>query len=400
MRPSEPLYIATLHRPSLVLGGIQQHVKVFARYCEGLGVQPVLVSPFHASKSLVYPLFGLRRLLAGGWNARWYDHSHYRLLLHVLKRRIDRRGRSFIYAQDPVSARAALELRSAGWDVAITMTAHFNISIADEWAGKGYIGKDDATFRSMLERDDAVLRAVDRLVFVSDYMRREVNRRIPDLDRQRQTVVPNAIYAPPVHRTARCSDGGDLISIGGLEPRKNHEFLIRVLAAARARGSIYTLTIVGDGPLRSSLQRLADSLGVSSQVTFAGAIPDAAPLIARHRVYVHAARMENLCIVIIEALAAGRPVFAAPVGGVPELFRDGVEGRMWHLSDPERAADALISVLDNPKVYGAMSEAARRRYEAAFTPEATQPRLFAAIFGRSATLRAATDDREYSSVTA
>jgi glycosyltransferase involved in cell wall biosynthesis len=268
-------------------------------------------------------------------------------------------------------------LESSGWQVQIVLAVHFNGSIADEWAGKGYIARGDRTYRAMVTRDEQVLRAVDRIIFVSEYACREAKLSIAGLDRRKLSVIPNSVYAPPVDDNASLL--GDLISIGGFEPRKNQEFLLRVLAAARDRGQIYTLTLVGSGPLQQPLRRLAESLGVSEQVRFPGALPDAAPLISRHRAYVHAALMENLPIVIIEALAAGRPAFAVPVGGIPEIFRDRIEGRMWELHDPDGAAAALISVLGAPDVYAAMAKAARARYEAWFTPEATQPRLLAAV---------------------
>jgi glycosyltransferase involved in cell wall biosynthesis len=207
-----------------------------------------------------------------------------------------------------------------------------------------------------------------------------VNLRLPGLDAARQSVVPNAVYEATTDGDA-AAPRGDLISIGGFEPRKNQQFLLRVLAACRARGARYTLTLVGDGPQRASLRQLAGDLGIADQIVFTGARSNAAPLIGGHRAFVHAARMESLGIVLIEALAAGKPVFAAPVGGIPELFTDGVEGCSWSLDAPEEAAARLISVLEDPRQLAAMSQAARVRYQTLFTPEATQPRLLASIRG-------------------
>jgi glycosyltransferase involved in cell wall biosynthesis len=113
---------------------------------------------------------------------------------------------------------------------------------------------------------------------------------------------------------------------------------------------------------------LTDELAVSDQVRFLGHVPDAARLLASHRVFAHAATMESLGIVIVEALAAGRPVLAPAVGGIPEVLSDGVEGRFWPLDDPTRAARQLIQILEDPETAQAMSLAARRRYEGHFTP--------------------------------
>lgn len=381
---AKPLFIVTVHRAERVVGGIQQHIRVFREYCRRVGVPTAVVTPFQAPRWLVYGLFGFRRLLSGSWNARWYHFSHGALARRQLRRQVDRRRQSLIYAQDPISARAALALRRQGWKLRITLVVHFNFSMADEWVGKGHLRAGSAAYRAMLASDDEVLGAVDEIVFVSEYMRIEVNRRLARPDPARQRVVPNAVYPVAAQADPQLvAIRGDLISIGGFEPRKNQQFLLRVLAAARARGQVYTLTLVGDGPLHQSLRRLSEELGISGQVHFTGALSNAAPLIANHRAYVHAARMENLSIVIIEALAAGRPVFAAPVGGTPELFTDGLEGRAWHLSDPSEAAAMLIEVMEDAQRCSEMSAAARARYESCFTPQATQPRLLAAIQGSS-----------------
>jgi glycosyltransferase involved in cell wall biosynthesis len=114
---------------------------------------------------------------------------------------------------------------------------------------------------------------------------------------------------------------GDLVSIGTLEPRKNQAYLLRVLAAINAQGRAYTLSLVGQGPDRKQLKDLARELGVAHQVRFLGYRGKAAHLLAGYRAYVHAATMENLSVTVIEALASELPVFAAPVGGIPEIFR-------------------------------------------------------------------------------
>jgi glycosyltransferase involved in cell wall biosynthesis len=166
-----------------------------------------------------------------------------------------------------------------------------------------------------------------------------------------------------------------LISVGSLEPRKNQAFLLRVLAKAQAQGTRYELTLVGDGQDRRSLEALAQALGVRDQVVFTGFRPDVSKLFATHRAYVHSSRLENMPVAPIEAMAHGLPVFAAPVGGVGEVFRDGQEGRYWSLDDPTEAARILTATLADAPVHRRMSSAALRRYDVEFAPEVVGRRL-------------------------
>jgi glycosyltransferase involved in cell wall biosynthesis len=89
-------------------------------------------------------------------------------------------------------------------------------------------------------------------------------------------------------------------------------------------------------------------------------------MIARHRVLVHAARIENMPITLIEALAAGRPILAPAVGGITEIFDHGVEGYHWPLQDIDTAAALLIELLGTQDTYRRFSQAALQRYRSKF----------------------------------
>ena len=84
---------------------------------------------------------------------------------------------------------------------------------------------------------------------------------------------------------------------------------------------------------------------------------------------------------VLEALGAGKPVLAAPVGGISEQVTDGVEGFYWTLGDPVAAAHRLIRLLEDPVLYERMSRAARMRYERCYAPEVVMPRLMEAVLG-------------------
>jgi glycosyltransferase involved in cell wall biosynthesis len=112
---------------------------------------------------------------------------------------------------------------------------------------------------------------------------------------------------------------------------------------------------------------------------FAGFRKNAAGLIAKHRVLAHAARIENMPITLIEALAAGRPILAPAVGGIAEIFDDAVEGYHWPLADIDTAATLLIKVLSDAEIYQRFSQAALRRYRTKFDCDTLVRRWLTAV---------------------
>jgi glycosyltransferase involved in cell wall biosynthesis len=286
-----------------------------------------------------------------------------------------------VYAQDPTSAAIALEQRRKGYAFRLVSVVHYNESEAHEFAANGLTHPGGRLWNRFMEREARVLPQVDKLLFVSDFMRRTVTSRLSHV--KHAEVIPNA-PGVSIPGRARTIVAGDLITIGTLEPRKNHAFLLRVVGIARSLGREYRLTVVGDGPLRNELERQASSLGIAPNVRFLGYVHGAADLIAEHRVLAHAARMENLPIVLLEAMQRGVPLLAPAVGGIPEMFDDGVEGRFWPLDDERRAAEVLIETLESEPRRTSMGAAAHRRFLRGYSPDALAPRWLGALFPEGA----------------
>ncbi|OFW15529.1 MAG: hypothetical protein A3F70_09770 [Acidobacteria bacterium RIFCSPLOWO2_12_FULL_67_14] len=389
MKTNPTIYVVLAMRPSHQTG-VYAHVEAFASYAAKIGVRVRVVTPFDMSPFLLYPFYGVGHL-AKPFSRRfwlgWHLYSHSLVLRRQLSKVVPRTQPSIVYAQQLIAADAALELKRRGYPIQVVMTAHFNRSEVTEWVERGALKEDDRLHAWMLSVERRVLRDVDRLTFPSKFVH-DLWRRDAMQDEQ----VPNFVFEPPQPASQRWS--GDLITIGTLEPRKNHAYLLRVLSHARRLGHSYRLTIVGDGELVSSLRALAMSLGVADIVTFAGFVPRAASLLHTHRVYGHSARIENCPIVLLEAMAAGRPICAAPVGGIPELFDNDVQGLYWSLDDPEGAAHALIRLLEDRNVYDRMSKAARQRYVQRFAPDVVGPRLLRVVMGSSRETVAVADQGE------
>jgi glycosyltransferase involved in cell wall biosynthesis len=348
--------------------GVQTYFNSFHSYLYNHKIKSYVITPFLAQKWLVFPIFGLRKIIdpiSGIISVWWYRYWHYLLLKQVLKRHIVALAEEdvVIFAQCPLSAKAALETRTSKRQK-VVMVIHYNISQADEWVLKGKIRLNSWLYNQIKELESEVIQKIDKLVHVSDFMKTIVEKHMPSATEVESIVLPTFSRMPVPLQNSPAH--GDLISIGTLEPRKNHSYILSVLAEAKKLGYTYSLTLVGDGPSRNALEGLARSLNIDDQVNFLGFQPDAASLLHNHRIYVHSALLDNKPIALLEALACSRPVLAAPVGGIPECFSDGVEGFYWLLDNPSLGAQKLIELMEDSFAYAAMQAAAKKRFVTCF----------------------------------
>ena len=344
--------------------GVQAHVQTYVDGRRTLGRSTTVVTPFDAPRGLYLPMFALRRIIerlsssAGVW---WYREVHGAVLTYALWRTL-RSGRpTVIYVQDPVSAAAALRARRNERQ-RVVMALHFNLSQADEWADKGQIRRDGRYFGRIRRFEAATLPRLDGLMCVSQFSFDQIAERIPTVTAVPTTVIPNGVTDPGAPAAAGPEPKSRLITIGSVEPRKNHRYAIEIVAASRRAGGTLTLTIVGDGPERSALEALCGRLGVSDAVEFAGFRHNAADMIPGHDAYLHTATMESFGIVLVEAMSRQVPVFATKVGGVVDVFTDGVEGRFIPSDDADAAAAIIIAVLDDQHQRSQMAKAARATF--------------------------------------
>ena len=380
----ESLYRSAKNRPQILLAsmmrregktGLQTYSRMVISFLESQQIPCALITPYDAPLWQVYPVFGMRKLIepinssAGVW---WHDHWHAHFLEAALRKRLCHSQSCPVYAQCPPSADAALNARHLPTQ-RIVMAVHFNLSQADEWVSKGMIPQDGRLYRAIVNREQEVLLQLDGLVFVSEFMHRELLLRHPGIARIPYAVIPNFIADPGRQETA--SIDADLISIGTLEPRKNQGYLLDVIAAAYAHGTALRLTIVGDGQDRAALESKARKLHIAHLVRFAGFVSNAAQMLSRHRAYVHTARLENMPLALIEALSRGLPVFAPAVGGIPEIFDDGVEGRFLPLDNADKAALEMLEWLRSPQQMARAAKAARSRFLSHFQSREAAARL-------------------------
>jgi len=362
--------------------GVQTHFNQLRAHLDGRGCGAILITPFDAPKSLVYPVFAVRKLLdrsSGAASVWWYRHWHEAFLTMALRKTLAKNPNCVVYAQCPLSARAALRVRGA--EQRVVMIVHFNGSQADEWTDMRGIARNGLLARRIRAMEARVLPSLDGIVHVSRYMKNRLETTIPALRTVRNEVIPNFCRAPVP--SAADLPLVDVISVGTLEPRKNQRFLLEVIAHAMRQGKRYTLALVGNGQDRAALERLVRDLGIEKQVAFLGHRRNAVEIMGSARVYAHAALLENLPLALIEAMACGLPVLAPPVGGIPDLFENGEAGLFWDLDDAAGAGDLLIRILENAAERQRMAAAAKRTFEERFTASRVGDRLYAFIVGRA-----------------
>jgi glycosyltransferase involved in cell wall biosynthesis len=162
--------------------------------------------------------------------------------------------------------------------------------------------------------------------------------------------------APPFRRTR------NVLFVGRLEAVKGVDTLLRAVALAAGQVDGLSVTIAGDGEDRSRLEKMSSDLGLDQTVQFCGWLSreEVAVCYAQAEIVaIPSVWPETLASVGVEALAAGRPVVASDVGGIPEVVADGVTGRLVRRRDARMLADALVDILTNAETAERMSLSSR-----------------------------------------
>jgi glycosyltransferase involved in cell wall biosynthesis len=178
-------------------------------------------------------------------------------------------------------------------------------------------------------------------------------------------IVRNGVGTAEFEPVAAGPDATDIVCVGELRPVKAIDVLIQSLAILKGSGRRVTATIVGEGPDDTKLQAQAERLGLADEVRFVGFRP-AREAFAMGRMLVIPSRAESLPYVVLEAAAAGVPIIATEVGGVPEIFGPHAA----HLIAPDDIAalvEAMRAALADPAATHRVAEQVRARVRAEFS---------------------------------
>lgn len=193
------------------------------------------------------------------------------------------------------------------------------------------------------------------------------------IDGTRVAIVPSGVETQSFRDLDRAAarralaldaDARVLVIVASLHGRKGHAVLLEALARLAREGTRPLCLAAGTGPQGQELQDLATRLGLGAQVRWLGQLDDIRPVLAAADVVVMPSLAEGLGVAAIEAMAAGRPVVASAVGGLPELIDDGEQGLLVAPGDPAALAAALRRCLADDATCARLGAAGRLRAEA------------------------------------
>ena len=211
------------------------------------------------------------------------------------------------------------------------------------------------------------------------------------IDAAKLRVIPNAVDLARFARTRRRRKRGgsfDVLFVGRLDRQKGVDVLLRALSVLKV-GRTVRVQLVGDGPQREALMRLADELRLTD-VTFAGRSDRIPELLGEADVLVLPSRWEGLPNVVLEALAAGCPVIGTDVVGTRDLITDGVNGLLVPSDDPQALARAMTTLAADADLGERLAVCGRdtARRHAIPTMAAAHESLYRNVLGRSRPARA------------
>lgn len=175
----------------------------------------------------------------------------------------------------------------------------------------------------------------------------------------RIAVIPNGLDLTRFSDLPVARNGRTVMTVANLRPEKGHRTLLAAAVRVLASFPDARFRVVGDGPERGRLERLAAELGVAHAVEWLGHRDDVAALLGQADISVVPSTSEAFPNAAVEAMAAGVPVVASAVGGLVELVRPGQNGLLVPHSDPAALAQAIELLLGDARLRGRLGRAAR-----------------------------------------
>jgi glycosyltransferase involved in cell wall biosynthesis len=148
-------------------------------------------------------------------------------------------------------------------------------------------------------------------------------------------------------------------SLGRLDPKKQFDMILRVLALLRKDRKDFHFLLIGDGPEKASLENMAEVLGIAEYITFAGEVPGASAWLGALDIFCFTSLDEGLPNAVMEAAAAGVPVVAWRLPFVEELLNDGKMALLVEPEDINQFKDALLKLFLSPDLRIIMGQAGR-----------------------------------------
>ena len=220
----------------------------------------------------------------------------------------------------------------------------------------------------------ALMNNTDLFLFESAFARDTYQRTIGTPEGLVRCVF-NGVTAGEFDPVVKADDATDLIYVGEFRRIKGADLLIEAVAKLRAAGHRVTLTLAGDGEESASIKAQVEKLGLGEAVRFIGHVK-ARYGFSKGSLLVVPSRGDSMPYVVIEAGAAGIPMIAAKIGGIPEIFGEHVDG-LFAPSNADAMAGAIQAALKDPAVTRERAKSLRERIFMHFSQQAMVEGVFA-----------------------
>jgi glycosyltransferase involved in cell wall biosynthesis len=241
--------------------------------------------------------------------------------------------------------------------------------------GSLHFGKETLSGRAYLAFERMLMRRRTLYLFESRYAAETFRKKIGE-PRGSVRIIHNGVGVGEFDPIPIDEGATDLVFLGELRHLKGIDVLLRALALLHRNDRGVTLSVVGDGPQAGELRAQADELGLANTVRFLDSMP-ARLALAKGRTMVVPSRSESLPYVVLEAAAAGKPLIATRVGGIPEIFGPQ-SGSLIPPDDSEALAKAISHMLDNPGAAEADAKALKNRVASGFSVDMMVDSIIAA----------------------
>ena len=364
-----------IYMPSLEGGGAERAMVDLANglQSEGLTMDMVVIrddGPWRALMASDVSLVALR--------SRWTLTGFVKLLRYL------RRARPEVVVANGTSS-IILAMFARTLSPGFTVVARIPVNLS---AGLAAV---NLKWRVMRAAQSWLLPRVDAIVTNSLGSSTDIGRNLPTASARVRTIynpvvwpgLPEQAGMPVQHPWFQREDTPVILSVGRLEPQKDHATLIRAFAlVARQRDA--RLVVLGEGSARRNLVNLTHEFGIADRVDLAGFHANPFAFMAKSRLFVLSSTQEGMPNVLIQAMACGTPVVSTDCPSGPrEVLEDGRWGPLVPVGDVDALADAMLATLDRPPARASLVARAE-----AFPAEASiqaYMRLIAELRRRTAT---------------
>ncbi len=225
-------------------------------------------------------------------------------------------------------------------------------------------------------------RYFDRIVTVSEDLERRLSDKFPS---SKLLTIHNAIDPAKLSVKRSCRetraefgvpDDHLLIgSAGRMVPVKGYDRFIQMARAIREKSPKTGFILVGDGPQKGALMSLAKDLGLGDAIVFTGFRDDVYDIINCLDIFVISSLHEGIPMVLLEAMAFGKPVVATAVGGIGEVIEKEISGLLVPADNPPALAEACLRLLENSELRRSLSQQSRLRIDHEFCINSLRRRM-------------------------